>query len=165
VLEAPDVRCPVGPGEPIAEAELLVLAGDERKWRGRPVAEPDVDEPLASVRCPRGQPEVVRVRARPLLSSSLDACDMTRDVDLEPGQERRERAVEVVAVAASAADDARHGVERIDSRWPPENDVQGLVRDVRDVRGLESTQRVGVHTTRTELALEQIEVGARETFG
>ena len=49
------------------------------------------------------------------------------DVDAEPGEERRERAVQVVAVATPAADDPPRGVDRVDAGRPTEDDVERLV--------------------------------------
>ena len=108
---------------------------------------------------------MVRVEAGRLLLPSLHTGDVTRDVDVEPSEERGEGAVEVVAVAPATCEDALHGLERIDARRPSADDVDGLVRDARDVRRLEGEQRVGVDTTRSEVALEPVEVGERQIVG
>ncbi len=164
VLEAPRAVAEGRRPEPVHGVALDVLAGHERERLSRPVAEPDVDEPRV-VADSHGHPEVVPVRAGRLLHpSAVDPGEVPRDIDAEPGEQRGERAVQVVAVPATAAEDPPRGRERVDRRRPAPHDVDGLVGDSLEVDALEPPERGEIDVARIQIEAEQLEVRARNAL-
>ena len=163
VIEAPDPLAAHGRPEPVTEAGLVVQPWGQRQRLDRPVAEPRVNEPPASVGQRHRECEVVSGGTDRLRGSSvLHSRDVSRHIDTEPGEERRERAVQVVAVPTAATHDPARGCDGVDAGRPAEDDVDGLVRDLVDVRPLESTERRCVHCSSSDLDLEELEVRMRE---
>ena len=82
----------------------------------------------------------------------------------EPGEQRGERAVQVVAVPATAAEDPPRGRERVDRRRPASHDVDGLVGDSLEVDALKPPQRGEIDVARIQIEAEQLEVRARDAL-
>jgi hypothetical protein len=108
-----------------------------------------------------GQREVVADGADGLgVLVVLDAGAMPHDVVAERGEQQRERAVEVEAVAAAVPREHALGrVVRVHRRGPAELDLDRLVRDPLDVGGVQAAQRFRRRRARREAEAGEIALG------
>jgi hypothetical protein len=86
----------------------------------------------------------------------VDARDVPGHVDLEPFEKHRQRAVQVVAVAAATGEDALDGGEWVDGGWGTAEDVDVLPHDPLDVRADYRRQDRRVDRARTRVHLEML---------
>src|SRR6185503_298289 len=104
--------------EMIRERALPVDAGLERQWLVEGVAEAHVSQPYLPLEA-HGQRQMVGPgHAGRGSAAVLDSRAVPGHVVAKRGQDRRERAVELVAVAAAAGDDPCRRLVRIEGRGP-----------------------------------------------
>ena len=95
----------------------------------------------------------------------MHSGDVSCDVEAQPREQGRERAVQVVAVAPAAAEDPAGGGERVDAGRFAEDDVQRLVRHLLEVRALQRAKRVCIDVAGPEVEPETVEIGDRDVVG
>ena len=109
---------------------------------------------------------MVAVRSgRRLDSAALDAGDVPGHVDLEPLEQRRERAVQVVAVAAATREHTLDTGEGIDVGRTTAVDVDVLPHDPLDVRASERCEHRAVDTSWSGFDVEVGEVRSGDPVG
>jgi hypothetical protein len=86
---------------------------------------------------------------------------MLRQVHPKPHEQRRERTVEVVAVATSPAQHAADARERVDPRRSTKDDVDVLVRDGFEVGPLQSCEQRRIDLTRRRLDTQPLQIRVR----